>query len=227
MSKITPKELLEVGAHFGHKTKKWDPRMKPYLYGVKNDIHIFDLEKTAEAFNRAIAFMQKLIKENKTILFVSTKQQTFASLPLAAKKCNQPFVAQKWFAGLLTNFETIKKRIKYMKDLKAQEESGELQKYTKKEQSDFEKEITKLEAALGGVANLTRLPDAIFVPSAVRDQIVIKEAQKLNIPIIAIIDSDGNPDKIDFVIPANDDSVKALNFYLEKIAEALTQDSEA
>ena len=222
MTPVTTPELVKVGAHFGHKTTRWNPKMKPYLYGARNGIHIHNLEQTAAALNQASQFFKKLKNEGKTILFVSTKQQTIQSLPAAAQKCHLPYVAQKWFAGLLTNFDTIKGRIKYLKDLKAQKESGELEKYTKKEQRDFEKEIAKLEIALGGVAEMEKIPNALFVLSAVRDNIAVKEAKKLKIPVVAIVDSDGDPSEIDIVIPGNDDALKALNFYLEKISEELS-----
>ncbi len=221
MSQAELKEMLANAVHFGHQTNKWNPRMKHYLYGVRDGIHIFDLQKTFEKLNEALTFIQKTVKEGKSIVFVSTKQQAASLIENTAKKCNMPYVTHKWIGGLLTNFSTIKKRIKYYIELQEKESSGELDKYTKKEISQFKKELEKLSIAFSGLKNMKKKPDAIFVVDCVRDHIAVNEAKKLNIPIIGITDSNANPAEIDYPIPGNDDAVKSLNYFLSKIEDAI------
>jgi len=215
------KEMFENAVHVGHRTQKWNPKMKKYLYGELSGLHIIDLEKTLECFNEALAFMSKTISEGKTILFVSTKPQSVKLIEDLSDICNMPYVSQKWIPGLLTNFPTVKRRIKYLADLREQEASGEFEKYTKKEASSLKKTIDKLQTSLGGVQNLSKRPDAVFVVDVVRDKIVVKEANKLKIPIIALIDSNSEPSTVDYPIPANDDAMKSLRYLLGKIGEVL------
>jgi small subunit ribosomal protein S2 len=221
MSQVELKEMLSAAVHFGHQTHKWNPKMKPYLYGVRDGIHIFNLQKTFDYLQKALAFLQKTVSEGKTILFVSTKQQATAIVESTAKKCGMPYVTHKWIGGLLTNFSTIKKRMKYFLDLVEEKESGGFDKYTKKEVSKLNKELEKLENVFGGLKNMKRIPDVLFVVDCVRDNIAIKEARKLKIPIVGIADSNANPDEIDYIIPGNDDAVKSLKYFLTKVEDAI------
>lgn len=221
------KEMFESAVHVGHRTQKWNPKMKKYLYGELSGLHVIDLTKTLECFNEALAFMSKTISEGKTVLFVSTKPQSVKLIEDLANNCNMPYVTQKWIPGLLTNFPTVKRRIKYLADLKEQEASGEFEKYTKKEASTLKKTIDKLQTSLGGVQDLSKKPDAVFVVDVVRDKIVVKEANKLKIPVIALIDSNSEPSTVDYPIPANDDAMKSLRFLLGKIGEVLKKPSKS
>lgn len=221
MSQAELKEMLANAVHFGHQTQKWNPRMRRYLYGVRDGIHIFDLQKTFEKLQNALDFMQKTVKEGKTVLFVSTKQQAASLLENTAKKCKMPYVTHKWIGGLLTNFSTVKKRINHYMDLESKAASGDLEKYTKKEISQFRKELEKLAIAFSGLKDMKKRPDALFVIDCVRDNIAVKEAKKLNIPVISITDSNANPDEIDFPIPGNDDAVKSLKYFLTKVEDAV------
>lgn len=221
MSQAELKEMLSAAVHFGHQNYKWNPKMKPYLYGIREGIHIFNLQETFNKLNEALSFIQKNIDEGKTILFVSTKQQGSSVVSGVAKKCNMPYVTHKWIGGLLTNFSTVKKRIKYYIDLLDKQESGEFDKYTKKEQSKFMKEIEKLDIAFGGLKSMKRPPDVLFVVDCVRDNIAIKEARKLKIPIVAITDSNANPEEVDYPIPGNDDAVKSIKYFLGKIEDTI------
>lgn len=218
---ISVEEMLQNAVHFGHRTKKWNPHMKPYIYGAVNDVHLFDLEKTKDHLEKLLDYIKKLVEEGKTILFVSTKPQTAKSVPEVADIHGFPYVTQKWFGGLLTNFGTMKERIRYFKNLKEQQETGELAKYPKKEQMKFEKEIIKLEKALGGIQNMRRVPDAVFVVDGKRDLIAVNEAKKLRIPVIGICDSNAEPDLYDYFVPANDDALKSLEYLLGQVAEVL------
>ena len=216
-SKVDVKDLLEAAVHFGHRTQKWNPKMKPYLYTVRNGVHIFDLEKTKESLEKAVDFVKRSSANNKRILFVSTKPQAAHLLAEAAQECHMPYVVHKWMGGLLTNFSTIKQRIRYLKNLKDQEKSGEFSKYTKKEASVLKKTIEKLEAALGGVQDMDSLPDAVLIVDVVRDRIAVKEANKMKIPVIGITDSNADPDGVNYPIPANDDAVKSLTYLIQKL----------
>jgi len=221
MSQVELKEMLAAAVHFGHPTQRWNPKMKRYLYGVYQGIHVFDLQKTFDQLQKALGYIQLTVSEGKTILFVSTKQQAASIVDNVAKKCGMPYVTHKWIGGLLTNFATVKRRIKHFQDLLEAQSTGELLKYTKKEMSKIKKELEKLETAFGGLKNLTRMPDALFVIDTVRDNIAIQEARKLHIPIIAITDSNADPDEIDYPIPGNDDAVKSLKYFLAKVEDSI------
>ncbi len=216
-TKVDIKEMLEAAVHFGHKTQKWNPKMKRYIYTTKNGIHIFDLEKTKEALEKALDFLKKTASSGKKILFVSTKPQSAHLIVEAAEECKMPYVIHKWMGGLLTNFNTIKQRIRYLKNLKEQEKSGEFEKYTKKEASELRKTIEKLESALGGVRDLDALPDVVFVVDVLRDRIAVNEANKMKIPVVGIVDSNADPDGVNYPIPGNDDAVKALTYLIQKV----------
>ncbi|MBD3330304.1 30S ribosomal protein S2 [Candidatus Peregrinibacteria bacterium] len=220
-------DLFQNFVHIGHRTQKWNPKMKKYLYGELDGYHIINLEKTIDLLDIALQFLSKTSGEGKTILFVSTKPQSMNLIKNVAQSCNMPYVASKWIPGLITNYSTVKTRIKYLSDLKEQAASGELDKYTKKEASQLKKNIAKLQIALGGVQKMTKAPDVVFVLDPVRDDIVVKEANKSKIPVVAFTDSNADPDLIDYPIPANDDALKALDFMLDKIAEAVKKPNKA
>lgn len=214
---IDIKEMLEAAVHFGHKTQKWNPKMKKFIYTTKNGIHIFDLEKSKVCLEKALDFVKKSASSGKTILFVSTKPQSAHLVVEAAEACRMPYVIHKWMGGLLTNFSTIKQRIRYLKNLKDQEKAGDFEKYTKKEASELRKTIEKLESALGGVRDLDALPDAVFVVDTLRDRIAVNEAHKMKIPVIGIVDSNSDPDGVTYPIPGNDDAVKSLTYLIQKV----------
>ena len=215
--------LFDNGIHVGHKKHKWNPRMKRYLHGERNGVHIIDLEKTVKYLKDALAFISKIANEGKTVIFVSTKPQSMTLIEESAKACRMPYVNSKWIPGLLTNFSTIKTRIKYLADLKEQKATGDFDKYTKKESAKLNKTIAKLENSLGGVQNMKSKPDAVFVVDVVRDNIVVQEARKLGIPIVGIVDSNSNPDEINYPIPGNDDAITSLTFFIEKMTEVINE----
>lgn len=221
MNQTVIKEMLDNAVHFGHKTQKWNPKMRKYLFGARNGVHIFDLEKTEIALDKALDFLKNAAASGKTILFVSTKPQAAQLMKEAAEAVKMPFVVHKWMGGLLTNFSTMKQRIRYYKTLKEQEKTGGFDKYTKKEAVGLRKEIEKLDTALGGVIDVERLPDVIFLADAVRDRIVVREANKVKIPVVAIADSNANPDGIAYPIPGNDDAVKSLTYLIQKVKSVI------
>lgn len=223
MSKNIVKEMMDAAMHFGHQTQRWNPKMKPYLYGSKNGIHIFDLEKTAALLDKAMEFLKQTSASGRTIMLASTKPQAARLIMEASKEAHLPYVVNKWMPGLFTNFTTIKKRIKYFNDLYEQEKSGELEKYTKKEQARFKKELIKLQDAFGGVRELDKLPAVVFVADVVRDRIIVKEANKMKIMVVAITDSNSDPDGVDFPIPANDDAISSLTFVVNKLRSSLAE----
>lgn len=217
------KKMLECAVHFGHRTHKWNPRMKKYIYGERKGIHIFNLERTYDCLRGALEFVKKSVLEGKIVLFVGTKPQSLKIIQESSEKCQMPFVTEKWIGGLLTNFATVKKRIDYLRRLKAQDISGEFDKYTKKEVSEFRKQITKLEAALGGLEGVNSLPDIVFVTDAVRDNIAVKEANRLKVPVIAVCDSNADPAKIAYVLPGNDDAISSIKFFVDQVTDAILE----
>ncbi len=221
MTDISLKEMARNAVHFGHPKARWNPKMKNYIYGQKGGIHIFDLKKTAQKLLEALEFLAETARNGKTILFVGTKQQCRGLLKDIHEVSGMPVVTDKWIPGLITNFKTIKKRIDYFKDLKAQDASGELSKYTKHEQTRLRKKIQNLSAAFTGIEELDSRPDVVFVADVVRDHIPVTEARRLKIPIVGIVDSNADPDKVDYVIPANDDAIKSLTYILSLVKEAV------
>ena len=217
----TLKEMLANAVHFGHFTNKWNPKMKANIWGIRANVHILDLHKTLEDLERALEFLAEQKKQGKTILFVSTKQQSIPALRALADQTGQPYVTSKWIPGLLTNFGTVSQRIRELKKLKDMRDNGDFDKYKKKEISKFNKTIAKLEIALGGVQDMAKLPDSIFIIDAVRDNIAVKEANVLNIPVVAFADSNTNPSTIQYPITANDDAIKSIKYILSKVAEVL------
>ena len=215
------RRLLVAGLHIGQKTEKWNPKMAPFLFGSKNGIHIFDLEKTAEYLEKAKKFLEKSASEGKTILLVSTKQQTRESLPDLALALGCPYIVEKWFGGLLTNWNTTKERIRQLRDLKRERDETDFSKYLKKERNQKLKQIEKLESWLSGIETLEKKPDVIFVLDAVCDNLAVREAKKSGIPVIAVCDSNADPDQVAYPIPANDDAPKAIQFILNEVGEAI------
>lgn len=215
------KELLANAVHFGHRKEKWNPKMKPYLYGTRKGIHIFDLPQTHARLRAMCEALKKLSLEGKTILFVSTKQQSIPFIEHLASVLNQPMVTKKWIPGLLTNWSTIKRRLRYYLDLQRSFQSGEVSKYTKKEQTMLRKKLAKLDNALAGVSRMTGLPDAVFVLDAVRDRVAVLEAAKLRIPVYGVCDSNADPDLFAAFVPANDDAVKSIALILQAVESEL------
>jgi small subunit ribosomal protein S2 len=219
--KTVMREMLANAVHFGHRSSKWDPKMAQYLHGKKNGVHIFDLNKTYRGLDAATEFLTAACAAGKKVLFVSTKQQATAIVREQAERCGMPFVTKKWIPGLLTNFKTIRTRVRYMQKLKEDQASGDFSKYTKKEAGNLGKTIIKLEEALGGVANLDKVPDIVFVLDVCRDEIAALEAKKLGITVVAVCDSNANPSGIDYVIPANDDALKSISYLMKAIGDAV------
>jgi len=218
----TMREMLEAGVHFGHQTRFWNPKMAPYIFGHRNKIHIINLEKTLPLFQEAEKFVKQLSANRGTILFVGTKRQARELVSAEAQRAGVPFVDQRWLGGMLTNFKTVKTSIKRLKDLKAQQEAG-LASLSKKEQLTFSREIAKLEKDIGGIQDMGALPDAIFVIDVGYHKIAISEAKKLGIPLIGVVDSNHSPEGIDYVIPGNDDSAKAVALYAKGMADAVIE----
>ena len=222
MIDISLKEMAKNAVHFGHPKQKWNPKMKKFIYGQKQGIHIFDLHKTASEFLKALDFLANAARSKKTVLFVGTKQQCHQMLNDIKKETRMPIVTDKWIPGLLTNFKTIKKRIGYFKQLKEDDKTGALEKYTKKEQTKLRKKIQDLSASLSGVEEMDDLPDVVFVTDVVRDHIPVNEARRLRIPVVGIVDTNADPDMVDYPIPANDDAIKSIEYILNLVKEAMT-----
>jgi small subunit ribosomal protein S2 len=216
------REMLEAGVHFGHQTRFWNPKMAPFIFGHRNRIHIINLEKSLPMFQEACKFARQLAANRGTILMVGTKRQAREILAAEARRAGVPFVDQRWLGGMLTNFKTVKSSIKRLKEMKAQQEAG-LEAVSKKEQLNFTREIEKLEKDIGGIQDMASLPDAIFVIDVGFHKIAVAEAQKLGIPLIGVVDSNHTPEGIDYVIPGNDDSAKAVALYARGIADAILE----
>ncbi len=219
---VTMREMLEAGVHFGHQTRFWNPKMAPFIFGHRNKIHIINLEKSLPMFQEAAKFVRQLSAKRGTILMVGTKRQAREILATEAQRAGVPFVDQRWLGGMLTNFKTVKTSIKRLKDMKVQQEAG-LDSMSKKEQLMFARELEKLEKDIGGIQDMNTLPDAIFVIDVGYHKIAIAEARKLGIPLIGVVDSNHSPEGIDYVIPGNDDSSKAVTLYARGIADAILE----
>ena len=215
--------MLKAGMHFGHRTNRWHPKMKQFIFTSKNGVYIIDLKKTQEKLQEALEFMTKLVAEGKSILFVGTKSQVSEPLKKMAEETNQSYVVGKWLGGYLTNFPIVKKSVKKYLDLIEKREAGKLDKYTKKERLNFDREIKKLEVRVGGLAALTKLPDALFVWDIKEEETAVREAQQKNIPIIAICDTNVNPEEVNYPIPANDDSTKTIKLLLSAVKDAVLE----
>ncbi len=221
MANISMRQMLEAGVHFGHQTRYWNPKMAPYIFGERNQIHIVNLEKTVPLFNDALNFMGKLVANGGTILFVGTKRAARDAVAEAAQRCGMPYVNHRWLGGMLTNFRTVKQSIRRLKDLEAQEAEGVFNRLVKKEQLMRHREMEKLNRSLAGIKDMERLPDAMFVIDVGHEKIAVQEARKLGIPVVAVVDTNNSPDGIDYVIPGNDDAISAVRLYLDAAATAV------
>ena len=223
MAVITMKQLLEAGVHFGHQTRKWNPKMKKYIFAARHDIHIIDLEKTAKLIEEAYTFVVESVKAGKSVLFVGTKKQAQDAIKEEAERCGQYYVNSRWLGGCLTNFKTIRARIDYLEKLEKMEESGEFDLLPKKEVLGLKKEMAKLQENLGGIKNMRTLPGIMFIVDPHNEDIAVAEARKLHIPIVAITDTNCDPDLIDHVIPGNDDAIRAIKLISSVIANAVIE----
>ncbi len=220
MSYVTMKELLEAGVHFGHQTRRWNPKMQPYIFGARNGIHIIDLQKTVQFFKAAYNFVQEKVADGGIVLFVGTKKQAMDAIAEEAKRCGMFYVNHRWLGGMLTNYATIARSIDKLKAFEAMKEDGSLKRFPKKEVLVMEKRAAKLERALGGIKNMGRLPDIIFVVDPRKEDIAVHEARKMGIPLVAIVDSNCDPTIIDYPIPGNDDAIRAIRLLTSRIADA-------
>ncbi|MRR58280.1 MAG: 30S ribosomal protein S2 [Deltaproteobacteria bacterium] len=227
MSNITMKELLEAGVHFGHQTKRWNPKMKPYIFGARNGIYIIDLQKTVRLFKNAYNFVRENAQAGESILFVGTKKQAQDSIAEEAQRCNMFYVNQRWLGGMLTNFATVRQSIDRLKRLDAMFADGSIEGYTKKEILSMEKQRQKLEKSLGGIKGMNKLPGAIFVVDPKNESIAVCEAKKLGIPVVSVVDTNCDPDPIDFIIPGNDDAIRAIRLLSSKVADAVNEGVQA
>jgi small subunit ribosomal protein S2 len=223
MSQITMKQLLEAGVHFGHQTKRWNPKMKPYIFGARNGIYIIDLQKTVRYFKGAYNFVKETVGGGDKILFVGTKKQAQDAIAEEAQRAGQYYVNSRWLGGMLTNFSTIKGSIDRLKKIEIMSQDGTYQLITKKEALNLEREKAKLEKALGGIKMMNKLPGAIFVIDPKKETIAIKEARKLGIPVVAVVDTNCDPDDIDYIIPGNDDAIRAIRLFAARIADACVE----
>ena len=227
MATITMKELLEAGVHFGHQTKRWDPRMKDYIFGERNGIYIIDLQKTLKMFKEASRFVTELAASGKVILFVGTKRQAQDAIAEEATRCGMFYINQRWLGGLLTNWVTVQKSVKRLQELDDMATDGRYDLLTKKEVIKLERERKHLQANLAGIKNMRRLPDAIFVVDSSNEAIAVKEARKLGIPVVAVVDTNCDPTVVDYVIPGNDDALRAIRLFTSKIADSVAEGAAA
>ncbi|MEA3243272.1 MAG: 30S ribosomal protein S2 [Pseudomonadota bacterium] len=221
MSSVSMRQMLEAGVHFGHQARFWNPRMAPYIFGERSKIHIINLEKTLPLYNDAMNFIGKLVGNKGTVLFVGTKRSARDTLRSEAARCKMPYVNHRWLGGMLTNFKTVRQSIKRLKDLEAMDEDGTFEKISKKEALMLTREKDKLDRSLGGIKDMNRLPDAMFIVDVGHEKIAVAEAKKLGIPVVGIVDSNNSPDNIDYVIPGNDDSIRAIQIYVQGVADAV------
>jgi len=223
MSVISMKQLLEAGVHFGHQTRRWNPKMKPYIFTERNGIYIIDLQKTVKKVEEAYEFVRKLAQNGGKILFVGTKKQAQETVKEEAERSGQYYINQRWLGGTLTNFQTIQKRIARLKELERMQEDGTFEVLPKKEVILLKKEMERLEKFLGGIKDMKKLPDALFIVDPRKEKIAVSEARKLGIPIVAIVDTNCDPDEIDYVIPGNDDAIRAVKLLTSKMADAVLE----
>jgi len=222
MAAVSMRQMLEAGVHFGHQTRYWNPKMATYLFGSRSKIHIIDLEKTLPMFNDAMNYLGQMTANKGTVLFVGTKKAARKVVAEEAKRCGMPYVNHRWLGGMLTNFKTIKKSINRLKELEAMKADGTLyQRFAKKEALGMERELEKLERSLGGIKDMKGVPDVIFVLDVGYEKNAISEAKKLGIPVVGIVDSNNSPEKIDYIIPGNDDSIRAVKLYCESVSAAV------
>ncbi len=227
MSQVTMRQMLEAGVHFGHQTRYWNPKMGPYIFGARGKIHIINLEKTLPLFIDAMNFISAIAQKRGTVLFIGTKRSARDSIKEEATRCGQPYMTQRWLGGTLTNFQTVKKSVARLKELEAGETDGSFQKLVKHEVLGLRRERDKLLASLGGIKEMNRLPDALFVIDIGHEDIAIKEAKKLGIPVVAVVDSNYDPALVDYAIPGNDDAIRAVQLYARAAADAVLEGKAA
>jgi small subunit ribosomal protein S2 len=223
MAVVGMKQLLEAGVHFGHQTRRWNPKMKPFIFGARNGIYIIDLQRTVRLFQSAYQFVTETVAAGESVLFVGTKQQARDTILEEAQRCGMFFINQRWLGGMLTNFKTIKLRIDYLKELDAMIQDGSINRFPKKEILQLQNEREKLEKNLGGIKKMTRLPGALFVVDTNRENIAVAEANRLGIPVVAVVDTNCDPDVIDYPIPGNDDAIRAIRLVTSKVADACVE----
>jgi small subunit ribosomal protein S2 len=226
LANITMKELLEAGVHFGHQTKRWNPKMKEYIFGERNGIYIIDLQKTLKMFKEASKFVQDLAADGRIILFVGTKRQAQDAIAEEATRCGGYYINQRWLGGLLTNWVTVQKSVKRLKELDEMATDGRYELLPKKEVIKLERERKHLQANLAGIKNMTRLPDAVFVIDSNKEQIAVREARKLGIPVVAVVDTNCDPTEVDYIIPGNDDALRAIRLFASKIADSVAEGAQ-
>jgi small subunit ribosomal protein S2 len=226
MAVVSMKQLLEAGVHFGHQTRRWNPKMKPYIYTERNGIHIIDLQKTVSALDRAYNYIQDVTRNGGRVMFVGTKKQAQDAIAEEAGRAGQYYVNQRWLGGLLTNFRTIEQRLKRLEELESMKESGAMERLPKKEQQKLNDEATKLNRLLGGIRGMRKLPDALFIIDTKKEHIAIHEAQRLNIPVVALVDTNADPDEVTYAIPANDDAIRAVRLLSSKMADAAAEGAQ-
>ncbi len=223
MANVSMRDMLKAGVHFGHQTRYWNPKMKPFIFGARNKVHIINLEKTVPMFNDALGEITKIGEKKGKVLFVGTKRAASEAVKEAAVASNQFYVNNRWLGGMLTNYKTVRQSIKRLKDLEAQSQDGTFDKLTKKEALMRTREMEKLEKSLGGIKNMGGLPDALFVIDADHEHIAVKEANNLGIPVYAVVDTNSDPDGVDYIIPGNDDAIRAVQLYLNAAATAVNE----
>lgn len=223
MAKVSMRDMLQAGVHFGHQTRYWNPKMKPFIFGARNRVHIINLEKTVPMMNDALTFIQSVAAKKGKILFVGTKRAAGEAIKEAALQSDQYYVNHRWLGGMLTNWKTVRQSIKRLKDLESQSQDGTFDKLTKKEALDRTREMEKLEKSLGGIKDMGGLPDALFVIDADHEHIAIKEANNLGIPVVSIVDTNSDPKGVDFVVPGNDDAIRAIQLYLSAVNAAIAE----
>ena len=221
MTKVSIQSLLDAGAHFGHQTRRWNPKMKPYIFGSRGDIYILDLKQTLIGMDRAYSFVSNLAKNGGSILFVGTKKQAQEPIADAANRCGMPYVNARWLGGMMTNFSTIRTRVNRMEELEAMEADGRMELLPKKEQILLRKELAKLQVNLNGIRNMKRVPDAVFVIDTNREEIAIKEAKRLGIPVVGTLDTNCDPDDVEYGVPANDDAIRSVRLLADFISDAV------
>ena len=223
MAVVAMKQLLEAGVHFGHQTRRWDPKMAEYIFQARNGIHIIDLQKTSKKIDEAYAFLKEQVEEGKTVLFVGTKKQAQECVKEAAEKSGMYYVDQRWLGGMLTNFDTIRTRVQRLKDLEKMQEDGTFEVLPKKEVILLKKEMEKLERNLGGIKNMEKIPGVIFLVDPKKEHIAVLEAKKLGIPVIGLVDTNCNPEEVDYAIPGNDDAIRAVKLITAKLADGVIE----
>ncbi len=227
MAKVAMRDMLQAGVHFGHRTRFWNPKMKSYIFGARNDVHIINLEHTVPLFNDALNFLSSVAARKGKILFVGTKRAASEIIREESRRCGQYFVDKRWLGGMLTNYKTIRQSIKRLKELESQSEDGSFDRLTKKEALLKRREMAKLEASIGGIKDMGGLPDVLFVIDAEHERIAITEAGKLGIPVVSIVDTNSNPEGVDYVIPGNDDAISAIQLYVSSVADAILDARES